>query len=63
MTEEEVAVTKHMKVRQLLLRGALVSVPAKTAEELQPILDTLSVSMIEYNWENKSKQSSMFSHV
>ena len=57
MTEEEAAVTKYMKVRQPVTLEELCKRTGKTAGELQPILDTLSVKgMIEYNWENKSKQ-------
>ena len=57
MTEEEAAVTKYMKVRQPVTLEELCKRTGKTARELQPILDTLSVKgMIEYNWENKSKQ-------
>ncbi len=61
MTEERGCGNQTYEVHIDYFKRALRKRTGKTAE-LQPILDTLSVKGHDqnHNWENKSKQSSMF---
>ena len=53
MTEEEAALTAHMKVRKPLTFEQLKSASGLESEKLQQLLDDLSIKgIIEYNWEN-----------
>lgn len=53
MTEEEAALTAHMKVRKPLTFEQLKSASGLESERLQQLLDDLSIKgIIEYNWEN-----------
>ena len=53
MTEEEAALTAHMKVRKPLTFEQLKSASELESEKLQQLLDDLSIKgIIEYNWEN-----------
>ena len=57
MTEEEAAVTKHMKVRVPMTFSALQSATGLAAPKLQELLDSMSVKgIIEYNWENAERE-------
>ncbi len=53
MTEEEAALTKHMKVRVPETLAQVAKGAGLSEEEAQRILDDLSIKgIIEYNWEN-----------
>ena len=53
MTEEEAALTKHMKVRKPETLAQVAKGAKVTEDEAQRILDDLCVKgIIEYNWEN-----------
>ena len=53
MTEEEAAVTKHMKVRKPMTFTQLQQACGVGPERLQQLLDDMSIKgIIEYNWEN-----------
>ncbi len=55
MTEDEAKVTKHMKVRVPVTFDQLLSECDFEAEELQQLLDDMSIKgIIEYNWENEA---------
>ena len=56
MTDEEAEVTKVMARRKPMTLDQLVKATGRTAEELQPILDSMSVKgIVEYTWENPTK--------
>ncbi len=53
MTEEEAALTKHMKVRKPETLAQVAAGAGVTEDEAQRILDDLCIKgIIEYNWEN-----------
>lgn len=58
MTDEEAALTAHMKVRKPLTFAQLQQACGMEASKLQQMLDTLAVKgIIEYNWENLDGQN------
>ena len=53
MTEEEAALTAHMKVRKPMTFAQLQQASGLDAETLQRLLDDMSVKgLVEYNWED-----------
>ncbi len=55
-TDEEAWVANHMKLRVPMTIDEIARKTKKTPEELQPLLDSMSVhGVIEYTWENPEK--------
>lgn len=56
MTEEEAALTAHMKVRVPMTLPQLVEASGLPEERVQQLLDDMAVKgIIEYNWENPTR--------
>ena len=56
VTDEMAEVALKMKVRKPMTLPELVKVTGKPAEELEPLLQQMSVvGLLEYNWENPRK--------
>jgi len=53
MTEEEAALTAHMKVRKPMTVAQIVDASGMPEAEVQRLLDDMSIKgIVEYNWEN-----------
>ena len=58
MTDEEAALTSHMKVRVPVTLAELAERAGKPADEVQRLLDDMSIKgIVEYNWENLDGQN------
>lgn len=56
MTEEEAALTAHMKVRVPITLPQLVAKSGQSEERVQQLLDDMSIKgIVEYNWENPTR--------